>query len=774
MKRGLILFCLLATAFPASGEILWTLHSDASYLRSFSTSENALWGAGRGGVLRQDRTSGEISFIRATEGLPSHDLTSVLALGDDEIWIGSDGEGLLRYRPDDPESWTQYKLLPQSLAGDEVLCLTADSQGRIWYGCREQVLENYVAGGFGLMEPAGPGPIWSEPEGLGNITVNALSFEGEVLYVGTEAGIYRLDEAWDLSFETDGPEGAVDALVAAGGRIWALTEGELHSRPAGGGDWNRSFMPVSGYAPTALAEQGGHLYVAMRNSNLGSLAYRYEVAGDVWTDLSGGMPEPEWLPDYGNPVYSALAAGESDELWMGGHLYRNVGPGLLHRDGSTWTEHLLDQGPMGPATKALGFGPTGRLWTVSDAGAAYQEDGEWTRVRRRADLHNWPSWSLVVLEDSDGWAWFCPFAISYDDAFARLNLSTGEVQSMPVGPDGMPSTRLLAMLEDLQGDRWFATEDAGIGVYSASGEWSLLNSEPENGGLPTPNINALAFLDDGRVAMLCSGVGLCIWDRNSTWWKPGTGIIDPDSYLAIDTTGGSLAAIPGGGVWVGQLDGLIRVDKSGSAYLVQGRVRQADGSGPGLLSSLVKELAPAPDGSVWAATELGISHVDLDLDQGVWEVENYTNKNGLAEAGPLFGPEVLAPLPDHVFDRIAVSPDGERVLAGSRSHGLVELEILPDPPSDPEEISRIRLYPNPVRLSLGHAEVGALNVDFPLDVRIYNLEGQLVRELLEVQPGEPIWPDLATRFGSRAVSGIYLVHLSYEGRSEVRTLALVR
>jgi ligand-binding sensor domain-containing protein len=775
LKRGLILIWLILTAFPAMGEIIWTLHSDASYLRGLSLSDDALWAVGQGGALRQDRSSGELTFIRATEGLPSHSLTTVMALSDEEIWIGTDGEGLLRYRPEESDPWTQYKLLPQSLAGDEVLCLAVDGQGRIWYGCREQDLASYVAGGFGVMDENSPGDIWGEPEGLANLTVNALAFAGGELFVGTEEGIYLLDADEVLSYEAEGPLGAVDGLAVAGGRVWALTDSELHSRPVDGGEWVRKFMPETGYTPSSLVSVEDTLYLAMRNSNVGTLAYGYDTLGQTWTDLSAGMPEPDWLPDYGNPVYSAICAGPAGELWLGGHVYRNMGPGILHRSGDSWERTALDQGPMGPATKSLSFGPSGNLWTNSDAGAAYQDtDGNWTRQRRLEDLHNWPSWSLEVLEDSQGYAWFCPFAIAYDDAFARLELSTGLVESMPVGANGLPSTRVLAMLEDSAGTRWFATEDAGIGLLSAAGDWSLLNSDPANGSLPTPNINALAFLDGGRVAMLCSGVGLCIWDGVSQWWKPGDGIIDSSGDLAVTTTGGSLSAIPGGGVWVGQLDGLIRVAPSGSAYIAQGKLRQSDGSAPGLLSSLVKDVATGPGGEAWVATELGISQVDLDLDAGSWLVDNYTNKTGLAEAGAAFGPEVLAPLPDHVYDRIAVSPDGSRIVAGSRSQGLVELESRPDPPSDPEEIARIRLYPNPVRLSLGQSEVYCMGVDFPVDVRIYNLEGQLVRELLEVQPGEPVWPDLGTRFGSRAVSGIYLIHLSYEGKSEVRTLALLR
>jgi streptogramin lyase len=777
LKRGLTFIAIMLLALGASSETLWTLHSDASYLRDISISESAVWGVGRGGALGMDRSGGDFSFLRVSEGLPTHELTSVLALSDEEIWFGSDGEGLLRYRPEEENPWKQFRLLPQSLAGDEVLCLAQDGEGRIWYGCREKDDHGLISGGFGLIDGEAPGAVWAEPEGLGSITVSALAFVDEDLFVGTAAGIYHLNAAWELSFEEEGPLGEIDQLVSAGGNLFALSEGMIFSFDPPGASWESLSDPWGN--PKALAAFGESLYVSLHNSSSGTRVYRYDVQDELWTDLSDGIPDFTWSYDYFvEPVMAALAVNTDDEIWLGGEIYQGTGPGLYHRDAGVWTRHALDQGPMGPATKALAFGPTGRLWTASNAGAAMQENGQWSRFHQLKDVDYWPAWSLDLLEDSAGWVWFCRYNSTGDEAFSRMNVSTGEIVSIPIGAGGAPSTGIISMVEDDAGNRWFATDNAGIAVCEADDQWQLYNSDTENGGLPSPNINALADLGSGRMAMLCSGVGLCIWDRASeTFWIPGNGITDPGGDLVMDTSGASLAPASDGGVWVGQLDGLIKVARSGSSYIVLGKLGKADGINPGLLSSQIRDLAAGADASVWVATELGLSQASLDLDAGTWIVENYTNRAGRDEANGglnIFGPEVLAPLPGMTVYRVALSPDGERILLGMQSEGLVELEILPDPPSDPEEISLIRLYPNPVRLSLGQQEVRFMGVDFPVDVRIYNVEGQMVRELLEVQPGEEIWPDLATRFGSRAVSGIYLIQLSYEGRQEVRTLAVVR
>jgi len=778
LRRGTLLILLSLLAGLAEGGTRWTSHSDASYLRDFSFSESAIWGVGRGGALRVDRSDGGIRYLRTPDGLPTQELTCVLAVSDEEIWFGSDGEGLLRYRPGQEDSWKQFRLLPQSLAGDQVLSLARDLQGRIWYGCREQELDNgLVSGGFGLMEGDAPGPIWSEPEGLADLSANALAFVGEDLFIGTGAGVYRLDSAWTLSYEENGPSGSVEDLAAAGGRLFALSEGSIRELDPVGGSWESVGDPWGD--PVALSAAGDSLYVSLHGSSEGTRVYRYDPASQDWTDLSEGMPPFDWSHDYfTEPVMAALEVGPGEEILLGGEVYQGTGPGLYHRQSGQWTREPLDQGPMGPATKALAFGPEGRLWMASNAGAASQWEGRWTPYRQLKDFDYWPAWSLDVMEDHRGWVWFCRYNSTGESAFSRMQVSTGQVETIPIGPSGAPSSGIVSMLEDESGNRWFATDNAGLALCDPDDQWRLFNSEPEHGGLPSPNINALADLGEGRLAMLCSGVGLCVWDRASaTFWLPGQGVDDPAGDLALDTAGGSLAPAGSGAVWVGQLDGLIKVGRSGSSYQVLGKLGKADGLLPGLLSQQVKDLAAAADGSVWVGTELGLSHASLDLDAGSWIVENYASREGLRQANSdqdLFGPEVLAPLPGVSVDRVALSPDGKRVLAGLRAEGLAELEILPDPPADPGALSAIRLYPNPVRLSLGQSEVKFMGVDFPVDVSIYNLEGQLVRELLDVQPGESAWPDLSTRFGSRAVSGIYLVRLRYGGRSEVRTLALVR
>ena len=236
------------------------------------------------------------------------------------------------------------------------------------------------------------------------------------------------------------------------------------------------------------------------------------------------------------------------------------------------------------------------------------------------------------------------------------------------------------------------------------------------------------------------------------WWTPDSGIDDEHDELLTDTTNGALAA-DASRIWVGQADGLVLLGKLGGEYSVIDHLGKANYGVPGLIHSDVNDLAWESYGSVWAATEGGLSHVSFDPEEG-WSVESWTTEAGREEAGvEIFGHEVLAPLPDAPLWRVALHPEGDRVYVASRWEGLAELRLAEDPDPVAEALDAAYLYPNPARGDMGHQAIWCGGIDFAIDVSIYNLEGQLVHERRDLPPGEPLWPDLGTRFGNRAASG---------------------
>jgi hypothetical protein len=88
-------------------------------------------------------------------------------------------------------------------------------------------------------------------------------------------------------------------------------------------------------------------------------------------------------------------------------------------------------------------------------------------------------------------------------------------------------------------------------------------------------------------------------------------------------------------------------------------------------------------------------------------------------------------------------------------------------------LSKLFLYPNPVYCSRGDTGLKISGISEPVDVKVYNIEGELVHEKNNISNGEEIW-DIRTINGYEVMSGVYIVRLSNSNGSELRKVAVVR
>ena len=88
-------------------------------------------------------------------------------------------------------------------------------------------------------------------------------------------------------------------------------------------------------------------------------------------------------------------------------------------------------------------------------------------------------------------------------------------------------------------------------------------------------------------------------------------------------------------------------------------------------------------------------------------------------------------------------------------------------------MSEMILYPNPVYADRGDNALRIARVSGPVDIRVYNLEGELVHEASGVAEGEIAW-DLLTINGYQASSGIYIVQAKGTGGTSMRKVAVIR
>jgi hypothetical protein len=773
------IFLLLITAGPAAAEVLdWTVHTDQSRLLDIDVVGSEIWAAGSGGVVQLDLLTAEVKYFNsADDEFHTNRFRTILKATTGDLWAGSEGEGLLRYRSDEFPAWRRFQAY-QGLASDTILCLLEGEDGLIWYGSDN---------GFGLMEGDEPTKVWDEYNGLSHEAVHSLAFEADTLLVGTDLGLYRLIPLGDgetvLEYDELSPANLLDEIVVLADSIWVLSidDGDdryLHRRATGGSAWVQLTLPMSGYQVAAMAVSGDSLIFSLDESGRDDRIYSYKPVSGLWTDLSGNLQElNDRYPGYSVLIYDTIAVADDGAIWLGGDVQNGFGPGLIHNTPGTWTRVPLNSGPMGSEMKVLSLGTTGRLWAMCPAAGASFEAGEWTHYPSDPAFAGLPRFGLDVLEDSQGWVWMTRYA----GALGRFNLETGDQELIEAS--GM---QILCMDEDDLGNRYFGSDGQGLDICTAADTWyeELFMDE---------KINGLAIVSESRVALLILGRGLVVWDHGGNpvdglgdieyTTSDGGGIDDPEDYLKEDTFFSSLAVAPDGGLWVGQDNGLVHVspapDGGVNEYVVTDFIGQAANGVPGLLSVNVADIDVAPDGSVWVGSKSGLSHV-FPGDGDSYQVSNWTTEVGREILGEPFWltVESVSPLPDAEVRQVTVSVDGSTIYAGT-NNGLATIVLNPDPIL-PEDMD-LWLYPNPVNSALGHDEVFLGGTVTDVSVRIYNLEGQLVREMEELvqpaanfdDPGAVVW-DLKTRLGNKASSGIYMVRLESRGVVSLKKIVLIQ
>jgi ligand-binding sensor domain-containing protein len=768
--RHCMLILLLLPFGEAAAMESWSVHCDPSILRAFSSLDGEIWAAGRGGMVRLLPDTGESTYITTAEGLPELDLVDLLAL-DGQIWVATSSEGLLRYRPDEAQPWFRYQALPQGLADDALHCLAAGPDGALWYGSES---------GYGRIdESAGSHQIWTDLDGLENDQVLSLALLGDTLLVGTAGGLYRMNPGENPYSLDHAPGGGIASLAVAADSLWVLdSSGNLFRDRPEGENWTELSSPVPGLEYKAMRSDGASLFVSLGESGYGGRqdrVFSYEP-GAGWTDLSDGLPNDYLSSSEGGLLYTALNLGEDGEIWLGGIINDGgLGPGMLRRDAEGWTHFPLADRPIGSEVKALRLGPGGNLWCMATFSGARLTGAQWTRYHSDSGFAWLPRFGLDLLEDSEGWVWFS----RYSHALGRIRLSDGLEEIMIA--DG---AFIIRMAEDAAGNRWFGLDGQGLDCFTANDEW--LHFDSGDADLPGLVLDGVAPMTGNRIAFLFRGVGLRVWDHRGSldsfgddlWWTPE----DNDGLLENDTQFSSLTHDDQGGLWVGQTNGLVRVIPDGGGYTARVRLGAKSSFTDGLLSSTVNDVVADHEGGAWVATSLGLARVNLDIEieddveYWNWTIRNWTNEAGRKAAGEeLFGQEVLAPLPNARITRLAASPEGVGVWVGTGT-GLARLDVLADPPGDPEAVAGAWVYPNPIRSDLGHTGLRLGGVEEAVNLRVYNLEGQLVKDMGLVEPGELAW-DLKTRFDCNdcyAVSGVYILRLEIRGRVSTRRVVLVK
>lgn len=202
-----------------------------------------------------------------------------------------------------------------------------------------------------------------------------------------------------------------------------------------------------------------------------------------------------------------------------------------------------------------------------------------------------------IFCDSKGFVWFCT-----GEGVARFD---GYAFTTFGAEDGLPSSVVLDVLETRDGSYWLAT-GAGLCRFAPSGANAAEARRPPAvvrlpGDRATPN----RLFEDRSGTLWCGTAdGLFRVDRDSE--SPSVHFVNlgMPSELWDDPIVTSLAEDGRGGLWVGAGSGLYHRTAEGSVERFT--------SAHGLPDNRMRDIALAPDGTLWLATRAGLVRLRLD------------------------------------------------------------------------------------------------------------------------------------------------------------------
>ena len=667
---------------------------------------SSLWAATRGGVLRYDRAGRRYDRFTRVDGLAGSRILSLAADGDGNLWFGSDGQGLSRYRTaasafDPPYREFRGLAITSLLSAGNRLFVGTSNGVSLFLVDREEVKETYRLLGEmpkdaaalemvlldgALFVGTSRGVAWArldqpnlqDPESWRSLALGAVGGAvtvGGVLYVATDRGIYAYDPERD-TFHPD-YDGGVLAAGARGEQAVAVTlEGRMvgrDERADGGGSRRRRSRTSRPSAPRGRRSSGSARAPACESSATpprSCPANRDRAGSTTWRSPARTSCGPPACPTTATPrpasITSRRAAGRSTTAGSSspsrpmpkdacGRAAGEAAPGSARRAGSGRRSS--------PDSTVLRSSSSNnpRFVVVSDI------------HRDRAGLM-WLLNSLVGVAVLDGHPPEREFLFDQKE----LGLHPGTVLSrLDIGPDGlkwMVSPRSgLALLDD-GGTPFAGGDDRMIGLTRA--DESRLSSD---------RLFDVLAGRDGRVWLAAEN---------------GVNVFTPE----YDRAAGTLA-MPG---W------------------------QIYDTADGLPSAVINALEEDDEGNVWVGTEAGLSRINaggrVDL--------TFTKRDS-----------------ELIDDRVkGLRYDGDRgELWIGTLDGLSRLRLTPGD-DGPAEISNV--YPNPYART-GRQELTFAGLPLGAGLRIYSVSGDLVADLHgEAGRGTITW-DGQNDAGYLVASGVY-------------------
>jgi PAS domain S-box-containing protein len=427
------------------------------------TSDRYLWLATEEGLVRFDGVRFTLFDKENTPALQANDIRALLVDRFDNLWIGTNGGGLTRFKDRVFTTFTTR----DGLANDAILSLHEGPRGAIWIGTDGGGISRYADGRF---------QTFSTKDGLPDDAVFALCTgpDGSV-WVGTHSGLARLQNNRFVTYSTKDGLGNDDIRA-----VYADRHGDVWVGTNGGG--------------LGRLSDGRFVTYTTRDGLSGNMIWSIgeDVSGSLWFGTGDGG-----LSRFRNGKYSSYTTKlglPSDQVWSTfedreGDLWLGTNGGLVRLKGGAFTTYTTKEGLSSDVILPVFEDRDGAIWAGTDAaGLNRLKDGKVTVYTTREGL---PSNSVFSInQDGAGTLW----------AGTRKGLAQlRDGRFRPV--TGLPNEVVQCSYTDHNGDLWIGTR-GGLSRYNA-GQFVTYSSKD---GLSNDNVHSI-YEDSSHVLWVGTGGG---------------------------------------------------------------------------------------------------------------------------------------------------------------------------------------------------------------------------------------------------------------------------
>ena len=361
--------------------------------------------------------------IKVNAGLPDRKINCLLAIGSDELWVGTD-TGLYRGN----SKGFRRVALPSVVGNVQVLSILRDRDSNIWVGTARGLLR-INAKGISLSEE-------NELPGNGGINVLFEDREGN-LWIGGARGLGRIRDSAFVSYSS-----VNDPRFEHSGPIYVDREGRTWFAPAQGGLYvlqNGRVQPVTSIPPNevvySISGEADEVWAGRQRGGLTRLQFR-----------NGAIRSQSYTEANGLAQNSAYAVYESSDgsVWAGTLI-----SGVSKFKDGRFTTYTTTNGLASNTVSSILETRDGAMWFATPTGMSSFSNGQW---RSYTTVEGLPFPEVNCLfEDSSGTLWS---GTSAGLAFFAAN----RFQVLHESPDVLRE-QIVGMTEDKNGRFWIATSD---------------------------------------------------------------------------------------------------------------------------------------------------------------------------------------------------------------------------------------------------------------------------------------------------------------------------